>query len=73
MLILPGSRRPRIDENGLPIGGSASNEKNLLARVISFCKSGLVSLKDIASSTAREISVIATDVRVKGGNHKGGL
>ena len=73
MIILPGSKRSRFDENGLPIGGSAANEKNLLAKVICFNKSGLISLRDLASNTPRELSLIAEDVRVKASNHMGGV
>ena len=73
MLILPASKRPRVDENGLPIGGAASNERNLLAKVITFCTSGLVSIRDIAGISAHELSLIAEDVRVKASNHRGGF
>ena len=71
-IVLPGSKRSRINENGAYIGGAASNEKNLLAKVICFCKSGLASIKDIARNMARELSLIAEDVRVMGRNKMGG-
>ena len=73
MLILPPSKRPRVDENGLPIGGVVSNERNLLAKVITFCTSGMASLRDIAGMSAKELSLIAEDVRVKASNHRGGF
>ena len=73
LLILPASKRARVDENGLPTGGAASNERNLLAKVIAFCSSGLVSIRDIAGISAKELSLIAEDVRVKASNHRGGF
>ena len=73
MIIVPGSKSSRVDENGETIGGVEVNSRRLLAKVILFCKSGLISLRDLAGNTARELGLIASEVRVKASNHRGGI
>ena len=73
MILVPGSKSSRFDENGDIIGGVQANSKRLLAKAIAFCNSGLISLRDLAGNTARELGLIASEVRVKASNHRGGF
>ena len=70
MIRMPGAKRGRTNENGDRIGGSAANEKNLLAKVKRFWGGGLISTTDLARSM--EISDVATEVHVRTSNKKGG-
>lgn len=70
MIRMPGAKRGRTNANGDKIGGSACNEKNLLAKVKRFWGGGLISTTDLARSM--EISDVATEVYVRTSNKKGG-
>ena len=72
MVRMPGAKRSRTDAKGDKIGGSAVNEKNLLAKVKRFWDGGLISTTDLARGMPEEISSIAIEVRVKTSNTKGG-
>lgn len=72
-LTLTGSKTARLDENGHPIGGVQVHPKVLLGKVMMFVRGGLISLRDIVSSTARNLSFIIEEVRVHASNYEGGV
>ena len=72
LVLLPGSKSSRVDENGEPIGGVEVNSRRLLGKVMGFFKGGLMSLRDHAESSARELAIISDEVRAKAPNGRGG-
>ena len=72
MILVPGPKSSRVDENGEPIGGVEANSRRLRGKVIGFFKSGMMSLRDHAESSARELAIISDEVRAKAPNGRGG-
>ena len=73
MILLPGTKCSRVNENGELIGGVATDSRRLLSKAIAFAEAGMSSVRDHAVGTARELGLIADEVRVKADNHRGGI
>ena len=64
MILLPGTKCSRVNENGELIGGVATDSRRLLSKAIAFAEAGMSSVRDHAVGTARELGLIADEVRV---------